>query len=118
MQNALLSRNLGGLEQATRELARCFAALKQVAGVSQGSKPPSEPRTALAPAVPQPLRDVQMRVLYLGRVQAALLARAQRSLSMLRNLLGESDATYAPPPVNRSLHPIREASTGDCRCRV
>jgi hypothetical protein len=43
------------------------------------------------------MRAAQIRVLHLGRVQAALLVRAQRWQSMLSNLLAGPEASYAPP---------------------
>ena len=47
------------------------------------------------------LRAAQIRVLRLGRVQAALLGRAQRWLRMVSNLLAGPEASYAPLTCSR-----------------
>jgi len=93
-QRALLSRDLGGLERATSEqigLHRSLQALGSQNGAPQNDAAPLDPALAAG------LRAAQWRVLYLGRVQAALLTRAQRSLRMLSNLLAGPGASYAAP---------------------
>ncbi|MGP0020483.1 MAG: hypothetical protein ACLPHP_18085 [Candidatus Sulfotelmatobacter sp.] len=93
-QRALLSHDLVGLERATSEqigLQRSLQALRSQNGA------PGTDATPLDPALAAGLRAAQWRVLYLGRVQAALLTRAQRSLRMLSNLLAGPGANYAAP---------------------
>lgn len=93
-QRALLSRDLAGLERATSEQIGLHRSL-QALGSQNGA--PKNDATPLDPALAAGLRAAQWRVLYLGRVQAALLTRAQRSLRMLSNLLAGPGASYAAP---------------------
>jgi hypothetical protein len=125
---AVLSHNLASIEQLTREQARLAQALEilwtrnvppnggensaqnsQKSSDSNSEKSTDENSSArlqnlrdrgLAAA----LRAAQLRVLHLGRVQTALLIGAQRSLTMIANLLAGPQATYGPPgyqPVHR-----------------
>ena len=83
-QRALLSRDLAAIEQQTREqvrLRREFEALSRCGLVGSDSD----------------LRAAEEYVLHLGRVQLALVARAQRSLRILSNLLAGPQSTYGPP---------------------
>jgi hypothetical protein len=102
-QRALLSHDLGGLERATSEqigLQRSLQALPVLWPQNGAPRPDGAPGNdgmPLDPALAAGLRAAQWRVLYLGRVQAALLTRAQRSLRMLSNLLAGPEASYAAP---------------------
>jgi len=93
-QQALLTRDLGGLERATSEqigLHRSLHALWSQNGAPEDDVP------LLDPALAAGLRAAQWRVLYLGRVQAALLTRAQRSLRIVSNRLAGPGASYTAP---------------------
>jgi hypothetical protein len=107
MQSALRSRNIEGLRQATSRIARCHAELKMVLRFA-GSGPARNSTSGAR------MREAQWRVLQLGRVQAALLARAQRSLTAVTNALTGGEASYRPPiPM-----PLPDRRAGDHRCRV
>jgi hypothetical protein len=97
-QKALLARDLAGVEQGTLEqmcLRRALEILRPWDGArtSDSEQPSSE------------LRATAMRILHLGRVQGALLDRAQRSLRMISNLLAGPEANYGPPLCGRDLSP-------------
>jgi hypothetical protein len=99
-QRALLSRDLGGLERATGEqigLQRSLQTLWSQNGEPGQDDVPGNDVPPVDPALAAGLRAALWRVLYLGRVQAALLTRAQRSLRMLSNLLAGPTASYAAP---------------------
>jgi hypothetical protein len=114
-QRSLLSRDLEGLERATSEqigLHRSLQTLRshdsaqsngaqndgaQSNDAQKNDAAPGNDAPPLDPALAAGLRAAQWRVLYLGRVQAALLTRAQRSLRMLSNLLAGPAASYAAP---------------------
>jgi hypothetical protein len=87
-QRALLARDLAGLEERTGEQIRLRRSLEIV--WSRAAAPGSDP----APCNSAP------RVLHLGRVQAALLARAESWLTMVSHLLAGPTANYAPPRGN------------------
>ena len=91
-QEALLARDLAGVEQGTREqvrLQRAFEILRPWDAAQTSSE----------------LRATAMRILHLGRVQAALLDRAQRSLRMISNLLAGPEASYGPPLCGSDINP-------------
>jgi hypothetical protein len=103
-QRALLARDLAGIEQHTGEQIRLRRALEIL--WSQNLPQASDPMPfdsmlndpmPYARAGASELRLAQMRVLHLGRVQAALLARAQRRARMLSHLFAGPGASYAPP---------------------
>lgn len=124
-QRTLLSRDLEGLERATSEqigLHRSLQTLRSHGAQNDGAQnngaqnngtqnngargnhgalgpggAPGNHAPPLDPALAAGLLAAQWRVLYLGRVQAALLTRAQRSLRMLSNLLAGPEASYAAP---------------------
>jgi hypothetical protein len=93
-QRALLSRDVARLEERTGEQIRLRRSLEIV--WSRAAAPGSD----AAPAVAGELGTAQRRVLHLGRVQVALLARAERWLSMVSHLLAGPTANYAPPRGN------------------
>jgi len=83
-QKALLARDMAGVEQGTREQIRLRRALEILA-------PWEAARTS------SELRTTAMRILHLGRVQAALLDRARRWSRMISNLLAGPEASYGRP---------------------
>ena len=122
-QQAVLARDLAGLEQGTREQLRLRQEL-EILWAWDRTHPHADP-TGGTRNLPDTsdlmveLRAVGMRVLHLGRVQAALLVRAQRSLRMIAHLLAGPESSYSPGPLQnpRSLSPatgLREESP----CRV
>jgi hypothetical protein len=86
-QQALLSHDVALLEQHTCEQIRLQHSLEILRSRDATHDP----------AFVVEIRAAQMRVLHLGRVQAALLVRAQRWQSMLSNLLAGSETSYVPP---------------------
>jgi hypothetical protein len=111
IESALLSHNLELLENATARLARDYAKLKKMPPIAG---PGSTMHSANGASQ---LRDTRWRVLHLGRVQAALLARMQRSLTAIANLLAGRSASYGPPAAVATLD-VLEDSTGDYQCRA
>src|SRR5579863_3212787 len=92
-QDALLARDITRLEERTCEqigLRRSLEILWDAAHPPGSDAAPHDLRLAAE------LRAAQIRVLRLGRVQAALLGRAQRWLRMVSNLLAGPEASYAP----------------------
>jgi hypothetical protein len=122
LQSALLSRNLEGLRQATRELAggheklNSFEYLNSRKGESQGSEFQGNDTSGSRERVAE-LRQAERRILQLGRVQAALLGRAQKSLVTLTNMLAGSEIIYGPPARNCTL-PMKDTPAGEPPCRV
>lgn len=99
-QRALLSRDLEGLERATCEqtgLSRSLQILWSQPAAESATGAQLNGATEIDPALAASLRAVQWRVLYLGRVQAALLTRAQRSLRILSHRLAGPGASYVAP---------------------
>jgi hypothetical protein len=96
-QRALLSGDLAALQQETCEQLRLQRALEvgspTGAGTSDGYPEPDESASLTD------LRAAQMRVLHLGRVQAAILARANRWLTTVSNLMAGPEAGYTSPAV-------------------
>jgi hypothetical protein len=104
-QAALLARDLSGIEKGTRdqillqkELAILSSTRRDLAETLPGGRSGRRPLTN-GPLAAE-LREAQLRALHLGRVQAALLIRAQRSLRMLSHLVAGAQANYGPPPAN------------------
>jgi hypothetical protein len=92
-QRALLLRDATALAERTREQIALRLELELLWGKKSASRNPAHNDLALASA----LRPALLRVLHLGRVQAALLERAQRWLGMVANLLAGPAANYLPP---------------------
>jgi hypothetical protein len=114
-QKALLARDAEGIEQGTREqvglqgaLARLWAQDAARPAGSDSWRRAGTPRCE--PALAAALLAAQWRVLHLGRVQAGLLARAQRTLRMISNLLAGPEAVYGLPP-GSSVPATRHAGT-------
>lgn len=86
-RKALLARDLARVEQETGEqrvLAGKIEAILQQRIAPSGS------------GLEEDLKQSGKRVLAAGRLQAALLARAQRQLRVLVNMLADPSATYGP----------------------
>jgi hypothetical protein len=94
-QRALLDRDVACLEQSSGEQIRLLHALEIFWPSPRND--PAQDDSALAAE----LRAAQMRVLHLGRVQAALLARAQRWLRTIENLLAGPATNYTPYTATR-----------------
>lgn len=99
-QEALLSHNLSLFEQHTGEQIRLRSSLEilwsrdtaRPLGIDPGHDLVFSPE----------MRAALARVLHLGRVQAALLVRAQRWQSVVSNLLAGAEANYAAPNCSRT----------------
>ena len=91
-QKALLCCDVAGVERGTEEQIRLRESLASLwtSDSSATFVPLSEPNSAAL------LRAAQSRVLHLGRVQLALLARAQQSVRILANLLAGTAGDYGP----------------------
>jgi len=108
-QLALLSHDLEGLERATCEQIRLQRSLRvwrkngdqsgeqrtDKNGVEEKDRAQTGDPTPLDSTLAAGLRAAAWRVLYLGRVQAALLTRFQRSLRIVSNRLAGPEASYA-----------------------
>jgi hypothetical protein len=108
-QRALLGRDVASLEQCTSEQARLQRSLEILwsAGAAHlpGSNSPKSDAASDIPAFNVPafdipafdaeLRAAQRRVLHLGRIQTALLGRAQRWLRTVSHLLAGLDQSYS-----------------------
>jgi hypothetical protein len=94
-QRALLSGDLEALQRETCEQLRLQRALDAGWPPNRANSESNPPGNEFASSVD--LRAAQMRVLHLGRVQAAILARANRWLTTVSNLLAGPEAGYTPP---------------------
>jgi hypothetical protein len=94
-QAALLARDVVRIEQLASEQAELRHAL------SAFLHPPDASVSGYEITFPgarrEAVRAAQARVLHLGRVQSALLRRAQRSLRTISHLLAEPQSAYGPP---------------------
>jgi len=123
-QKALLARDLAGVEQATREQIRLRRALEVLWARDVLHPRNSDPTSRSEPGCESPLatglRAAQLRVLHLGRVQAALLARARRSLRMISNLLAGPEAIYGLPGDDGTAPNVARSGEGEERnpCRA
>lgn len=98
-QRALVSRDLEGLERATCEQIGLRRSL-EILGTENCAPEGAAPQIVagqIDPALAAGLRAARWRVLYLGRVQAALLRRTQRSLRIVSNRLAGPEASYTAP---------------------
>lgn len=104
-QRALLCGDVAGVELGTVEQRRLQAALEPLwrrnrnhlrSDGLQEQDAPSRSIPESATELADELRAALIRVLHLGRVQAILLGRAQRSLVVLGNLLAGAGANYGP----------------------
>jgi hypothetical protein len=96
-QQALMARDLDGIEQGIRKQTDLQNAL---ALLWSGDGHPREATPALTRGPTREdtreLRAAAARVLHVGRVQVLLLRRAQRSLTTVANLLAGPQASYDP----------------------
>lgn len=113
-QKALLARDLARIEQETREqmrLQRAFAILTAPVAAPAGDPANGDVRIQERAQLLSALHSAEMRVLHLARVQAALLARAQRTARMIANLLAGPHAAYGANPGSDAagvVGPVRE----------
>jgi hypothetical protein len=99
-QKALLTRDLDGLEQGTREQMRWRQALAVL--WAESGHPADAVEMPGKFRVPAKLQAALSCVLHMGRVQSFLLARAQRSLATMTHLLAGPQASYGPPKLARA----------------
>jgi hypothetical protein len=115
-QAALLSRDLNGLKRSTDEQKRLYRELRALGPppapcpLAEGfaiMKPTGDPQRA------SQLREAQVRILQMGRLQAALLARVQRALTVSANRMAGTATNYGPArmqfaPMTRYFSDARE----------
>jgi hypothetical protein len=121
-QRALLGRDVASLEQCTSEQIRLHRSLKIL--WSRRADLPGSHSSRSGPGLGVPgieipafdipkfdnatfdieLRDAQLRVLHLGRIQAALLGRAQRWLRTVSHLLAGVEQNYVLPASSQVPH--------------
>lgn len=118
-QRALLARDLEGMERGTNEQIRLQQVLAMLLASAQaadggpgdrgrgssqfisGQAISSEPKRGFDPDAT--LIAAAHRVLHLGRVQAALLTRAQLRLKWISYLAAGPQTTYEPPVLPRPI---------------
>ena len=114
-QKALLARDLDGMAQSTREQMRLAGALdilwRTGATVKESAGACDAAVTAARESEQEQLLLAVERVLHLGRVQAALLVRAQQQLKMIGHLVAGPSASYGPSPAARAAAPAESAAT-------
>jgi hypothetical protein len=91
-QQALMKRDLARLNELTREQSALRRKFSVFSAQDRSSTKTSLRDYPLAPG----LRSAAVRVLHLGRVQLALLDRAQRSMRAFSRLLVGPQASYGP----------------------
>lgn len=98
--HALLARDVASLERATENQKRLLPLLGALLDPMscQGSLAPGsfESPSCNSLARVSRLREAASHVLRLGRLQAAVLKRAKRSLTVLSNLMAGSERVYTP----------------------
>ena len=106
-QKALLARDLHGIAQGARDQRHFQQQLELLLFASRAAHKTTHPAWDFRHSRFLPdLNAAAHRILHLGRIQAALLERGQRSLRMLSNLLAAPSACYRPPsPDSRPLSP-------------
>jgi len=93
-QRALLAHDLASLEHRTGEQLRLCRAL-EIFGTPYGAPRAGSEFSHASPQFAAELRAAQKRVLHQGRVQLALLGRAQRWLRTLSHLMAGPGASYS-----------------------
>lgn len=91
-QRALVSGDLSRLEELTREQALFQHKLAGL--VASG---PAAPVSNASVAMQHEIREAQLRILHLGRLHMALLARREQSLRTLRHRIAGTHSLYGPP---------------------
>lgn len=94
-QRFLLARDLSGLERTCADQLRLVQTL-QIFWPRSAAPQPGRNVPSSDDALDSALHAAQLRVLHLSRIQAALLARAQRGLKMIEHLSAGGGASYAP----------------------
>lgn len=110
-QKALLAHDLEGINQGTREQVRLQRALSILWGKGTGEDEIASTEATLETqdeSDSDELVIAAQRVLYLGRIQAALLARSQQTLKMISYLVAGPHATYEAPASNTIAVPTKE----------
>lgn len=112
-QTALLRRDLNGLKRSAEEQNLLYHALAALPGGFASLTPGDEPNRT------SQFEEAKVRILRIGRLQAKLLARAQRALIVSANLMAGSGNIYGPArmhpgPSRRSFSDVSE----DEPCRV
>jgi hypothetical protein len=110
-QRALLARDVAGVEERTREQIRLHRSL-EILWSGDAAQAQTSDRVQVDSLLDAALRAAAIRVLHLGRVQAALLTRQQRRLRIVSNLLAGSSASYAPPQCHGVTHCAGREPTG------
>jgi len=116
-QTAVLNGDLASLEHITHEQATRIKALQTM--LEQANQPARRegafegPEATLSDGV----RAAAAHVLQLGRIQMALLARVQRRLAILENVLAGPERSYAPAP-RGAASGFSRSRLGGSRCRV
>ena len=103
-QQALLRRDASALQGHTREQIALQRRLELLWGKNSVSTISEQNDPTLSSA----LRPAALRILHLGQVQAALLARAQRWQAMVANLVAGPAANYLPPNIRAMSGGARE----------
>jgi hypothetical protein len=106
-QKALLAHDISGIEQETLNQQRLQQTLEalwtgSMAHSQDGNSSQEFSRPKLS-SQPAELRAAKARVLHLGRVQLALLSRAQRSMNTVLRLLAGPGASYGPPACTKKV---------------
>jgi hypothetical protein len=102
-QKALLSLDIAAVERGTKEQSnlcrRIEALFAHPAASPQNDDDAGKMQTSptISANWPVELSAAQARILHRGRVQAALLSRAQRALNVVAHFKSLPEATYAAP---------------------
>jgi hypothetical protein len=103
-QKALLSLDVAAVELGTREQENLYRQIQVLFTHATASMPNDDhaEKTQSGQPIssanwPAKLRATQTRILHLGRVQVALLSRAQRALNFVAHLKALSETIYAAP---------------------
>jgi hypothetical protein len=120
-QKALLARELAAIERGTDEQRRLLEALNDLVRATGCIHSQQAVGIELAQVLHSPelaaLRAAETRILHLGRVQLALLARARRFLNALSHFAHGPSASYIPPASASAAGPpsIHGVQTQSCR---
>jgi len=88
-RKALLALDLEDIERGTRDQVGLIRALE-----TTGTSAEASSLRGLPPSMAEELRRCEAGVLQEARLQAALLARAQRKLRILANMLADPSLSY------------------------
>ena len=90
-QSALLRGEVAAFEECTREQRECCEQL-----IARRELERARCQDKSTAATLEEIESAQRRVRHLNRIHAALLRRAIRSLTILRNLMRQTGTIYAP----------------------